>query len=47
MWFHTGEGEGVIGAILQSFWEGEGELFGDVDLHLSSSLRKEMERLMF
>lgn len=32
-----GEGEGVRGAILQSFLEGEGELFGDVDLDLFSS----------
>lgn len=43
MWHHTGDGEGVRGAILQSFLEGEGELLGDVDLQLSSSLGEETE----
>lgn len=44
MWRHTGEGEGVRGAILQSFLEGEGELLGDVDLDLSSSGSEASER---
>lgn len=37
----------MSGAILQSFLDGEGELFGDEDLDLSLSGREVMERLMF
>lgn len=36
----TGDGEGVKGAILHSFLEGEGEPEGDVDVDLSSPERE-------